>query len=314
MKTRIIRSDSFDPTKNLALEEYLTKNVVEDEIILYLWQNEKTVVIGKNQNYWAEVNAPVAESDGVTVVRRLSGGGAVFHDLGNLNFTFIVRKDNYDVDKQLSVIVEALAGLGIAAMKTGRNDIETDGRKFSGNAFFKSDAGWYHHGTLMVNVDKEKLGTYLNVSKSKLQSKGVKSVKSRVVNLKELNEDITIGILSDELDKAFGRIYGSEPVKIDYSEIDWDEIGRLRERYLSWEWRKGRKIPFATQVERRFPWGNLDIQMKVEGGIITDAVCCSDAMCEDLGEGLANDLIGEKYVEGEAFWDKITEMVNKYDI
>ena len=314
MKTRIIRSDSFDPTKNLALEEYLTKNVVEDEIILYLWQNEKTVVIGKNQNYWAEVNAPVAEADGVTVVRRLSGGGAVFHDLGNLNFTFIVRKDNYDVDKQLSVIVEALAGLGIAAMKTGRNDIEADGRKFSGNAFFKSDAGWYHHGTLMVNVDKEKLGTYLNVSKSKLQSKGVKSVKSRVVNLKELNEDLTIGILSDELDKAFGRIYGSEPVKIDYSEIDWDEIGRLRERYLSWEWRKGRKILFATQVERRFPWGNLDIQMKVEGGIITDAVCCSDAMCEDLGEGLANDLIGEKYVEGEAFWDKITEMVNKYDI
>lgn len=314
MKTRIIRSDSFDPTKNLALEEYLTKNVVEDEIILYLWQNEKTVVIGKNQNYWAEVNAPVAEADGVTVVRRLSGGGAVFHDLGNLNFTFIVRKDNYDVDKQLSVIVEALAGLGITAAKTGRNDIEADGRKFSGNAFFKSEAGWYHHGTLMVDVDKQKLGTYLNVSKSKLESKGVKSVKSRVVNLKELNENLTIGILSDELDKAFGRIYGSEPEKIKYSEIDWDEIANLRERYLSWEWRKGRKIPFATQVERRFPWGNLDIQMKVEGGVITDAVCCSDSMCEDIGEGLANDLIGEKYVEGEAFWDKITEMVNKYDI
>lgn len=314
LKTRIIRSDSFDPAYNLALEEYLTKNAVEDEIILYLWQNEKTVVIGKNQNYWAEVNAPVAEADDVTVVRRLSGGGAVFHDLGNLNFTFVVRKKGYDVEKQLSVIVEALAGLGIKAAKTGRNDIEAEGRKFSGNAFFKSETGWYHHGTLMVDVDKEKLGRYLNVSKSKLQSKGVKSVKSRVINLRELRDDLTIAMLSDELDAAFGRIYGCEPVRIERDSIDWDEVGRLRERYVSWDWVKGRKIPFTAELERRFEWGNIDLQLEVSGGMIKDAVCYSDAMCENLGEGIASELIGREYVEGEDFWTELMEMVKKYDI
>ncbi len=314
LRTKIIRSDSFDPTYNLALEEFLTKNVVEDDIILYLWQNERTVVIGKNQNYWSEVNAPAAEADCVTVVRRLSGGGAVFHDLGNLNFTFILRKENYDVQRQLSVIIDALDNLGIKAEKTGRNDIEADGRKFSGNAFFKSSAGWYHHGTLMVDVDKEKLGKYLNVSTAKLQSKGVKSVKARVVNLKELREDITIEMLCDELYKAFGRIYGCDPIKISPEEIDWAEVEDLQERYSSWEWTKGRKIPFTVQIEKRFAWGNIDLQMNVDGGIIKDAICYSDAMNENIGEEIAKGLIGTEYVEGEAFLLKINEMVDDYEI
>ncbi|MDD5823229.1 MAG: lipoate--protein ligase [Firmicutes bacterium] len=314
LRTKIICSDSFDPTYNLALEEYLTHNAVEGEITLYLWQNERTVVIGKNQNYWAEVNAPVAEADGVTVVRRLSGGGAVFHDLGNMNFTFIVRKEDYDVDRQLSVIVEALAEIGIKAEKTGRNDITAEGRKFSGNAFYKSDSGWYHHGTLMVDVDKEKLGAYLNVSQSKLQSKGVKSVKSRVINLKELREDLTLEMLKDALFDAFARIYGSEATRIDESEIDWAEVKKLRERYNSWEWTKGRKLPFTVEHERRFDWGNIDLQLEVEGGIIKDAVCYSDAMNENIGEGLAAALVGREYVEGEAFWTEISKMVTEYDI
>ena len=314
LKTKIIRSDSFDPTYNLALEEFLTKNVVEDDIILYLWQNERTVVIGKNQNYWSEVNAPAAEADCVTVVRRLSGGGAVFHDLGNLNFTFILRKENYDVQRQLSVIIDALGNLGIKAEKTGRNDIEADGRKFSGNAFFKSSAGWYHHGTLMVDVDKEKLGKYLNVSTAKLQSKGVKSVKARVVNLKELREDITIEMLCEELYKAFGRIYGCDPIEIGPEEIDWAEVENLQERYSSWEWTKGRKIPFTVQIEKRFAWGNIDLQMNVDGGIIKDAICYSDAMNENIGEEIARKLIGTEYVEGEAFLLKINEMVDDYEI
>ena len=314
LRTKIIRSDSFDPTYNLALEEFLTKNVVEDDIILYLWQNERTVVIGKNQNYWSEVNAPAAEADCVTVVRRLSGGGAVFHDLGNLNFTFILRKENYDVQRQLSVIIDALGNLGIKAEKTGRNDIEADGRKFSGNAFFKSSAGWYHHGTLMVDVDKEKLGKYLNVSTAKLQSKGVKSVKARVVNLKELREDITIEMLCEELYKAFGRIYGCDPIKISPEEIDWAEVENLQERYSSWEWTKGRKIPFTVQIEKRFAWGNIDLQMNVDGGIIKDAICYSDAMNENIGEEIARKLIGTEYVEGEAFLLKINEMVDDYEI
>lgn len=308
-------ADSVDPTRNLALEEYLTENVKEDEIILFLWQNEKTVVIGKNQNYWAEVNTELAKADGVTVVRRLSGGGAVFHDLGNLNFTFVTRKEYYDVERQLGVIIDALKLLGINACKTGRNDIETDGRKFSGNAFYKSDCGWYHHGTLMIDVDKTKLAAYLNVSKAKLESKGVKSVKSRVINLKEKNTDLTIEMLSNALGEAFAQEYGDgEVVYIDYDEVDWDDVDAKNKKYESWEWTCGRRIPFSTELEKRFDWGNIDIKLDVKDGIIRNAQCYSDAMDQDIASKIESKLIGTRYLEGEEFWFKINEMVKMYDL
>lgn len=314
LKTRLIHAEGADPRVNLAVEEYLTRHVKEDEIILFLWQNEKTVVIGKNQNYWAEVNAELAEADGVTVVRRLSGGGAVYHDLGNLNFTFICRREHYNVERQLGVIVSALASLGIEARKTGRNDIEADGRKFSGNAFYKSDTGYYHHGTLMVDVDKDKLSTYLNVSESKLKSKGVKSVRSRVVNLRELRDDLTIAMLAEELGNAFAREYGRLSSVMTVSELDACEIAENREKYASWDWTYGRKLEFTVQAERRWDWGNVELQMVVSGGVIEDAVCYSDAMNETIADRLAEELRGRRYVEGEAFWQEIDEMVKKYEI
>lgn len=315
LKPRIIMADGADPARNLALEEYLTENVKEDEIILFLWQNEKTVVIGKNQNYWAEVNSELAEADAVSVVRRLSGGGAVFHDLGNLNFTFVVRRENYDVERQLGVIVAALETLGIKATRTGRNDIETDGRKFSGNAFYKSECGWYHHGTLMVDVDKDKLGAYLNVSKSKLESKGVKSVRSRVINLKEIRSDLTIEMLEHALKEAFSFEYGAKHVdEISHDEIDWTKVEEKAAKYLSWEWTCGRRIPFTVELERRFDWGNLDIKLDVKCGCIAGVKCFSDAMDQDIAEKIEAGLIGEPYTEGEEFWFKISEMVKTYGI
>ena len=178
---RVYHGKSYDPHFNLAVEKHLLDRVAPGECILYLWQNQNTVVIGRNQNAWAECRTTLLESEGGKLARRLSGGGAVFHDVGNLNFTFLVRDEDYDVDRQLSVIQAACALAGIATEKSGRNDVLAEGRKFSGNAFYHHAGHAYHHGTLMVDVDKDKLGRYLSPPKAKLEAKGVASVRSRVV-------------------------------------------------------------------------------------------------------------------------------------
>ena len=198
-KIKYVITTETNPYKNLALEEYLLKQVGETEVILYLWQNEKTIVIGKNQNPWKECKVAELEANGGRLVRRLSGGGAVFHDLGNLNFTFLATKENINVEKQLEVIVRAVNHLGISAEKSGRNDITVEGRKFSGNAFYSEGNQSYHHGTILVNVDMSMLSRYLNVSKDKLVSKGVESVRSRVTNLTEYNVDLDIQRMKEVL-------------------------------------------------------------------------------------------------------------------
>ena len=165
-KLKLYRGQSFDPFFNLAVEEYLLQNTDEGCCTLYLWQNQNTVVIGRNQNAFKECRTTLLEDEGGKLARRLSGGGAVFHDLGNLNFTFLVPTADYDLDKQLKVIELACEKLGVKVERSGRNDILADGRKFSGNAFYKNGPRAYHHGTLMVDVDREKMGRYLNPSKA----------------------------------------------------------------------------------------------------------------------------------------------------
>ena len=149
-KLKYYISTDFEPYKNLSIEKFLFDTVPEDTCILYLWQNKKTVVIGKNQNPWAECNCAVLSKDGGKIARRLSGGGAVFHDIGNLNFTFISSADNMDVQKNLKVIQRACGMAGIETEISGRNDILADGKKFSGNAFYNAKGKAYHHGTLLI--------------------------------------------------------------------------------------------------------------------------------------------------------------------
>ena len=144
-KLTYIESEQYNPYKNLAVEEYLFFHCQKEECILYLWQNQHTVVIGRNQNAWAECLTEKLENEGGYLARRLSGGGAVYHDLGNLNFTFLVNKENYNVDRQLEVIQKAVAKFGVCTEKSGRNDILINGRKFSGNAFYKECSRCYHH-------------------------------------------------------------------------------------------------------------------------------------------------------------------------
>lgn len=192
MSNYFIQTYTWNPWHNLAVEKYLAGQIKKGDIMLYLWQNERTVVIGRNQNALRECRAQLLEEEGGCLARRTTGGGAVYHDLGNLCFTFLASPEVYDLEKQLKVIQHACRKFGIETSFSGRNDIITEeGFKFSGNAFSKTSQCSIQHGTLMVNVDVSQLGKYLTPSKDKMKAKGVKSVQSRVCNLQDLNPEVT---------------------------------------------------------------------------------------------------------------------------
>ncbi len=277
-RVQTILSKGFNPYENIALEAYLLQSVEPGTCILYLWQNQNTVVIGKNQNAWKECKILDLEKDGGHLARRLSGGGAVFHDMGNLNFTFIVNQKDYDVDRQLQVILKALESLGIQGEKSGRNDITVDGKKFSGNAFYKSGDNAYHHGTLLVDVDMGKMSKYLNVSVDKLSSKGVDSVKARVTNLKAYCESLTIDMMKERLIVAMGDVYGCEPERIEEEAIDKGRVVQLQEQFASWDFKYGKKIPFEYELSHRFTWGDIDLQFHMDGGKVVEVAAYSDAL------------------------------------
>ena len=280
----VFDQQTYDPHYNIALEKYLLEQVAPGQCILYLWQNKNTVVIGRNQNAWAECRTGLLEQEGGILARRLSGGGAVFHDLGNLNFTFLLRDEDYDVDRQLSVIQEALAGLGIRAEKSGRNDLLAEGRKFSGNAFFHSQGHAYHHGTLLVNADQDKLQRYLTPPKAKLESKGIQSVRSRVVNLCELAPGLTCDALRLHMREAFSQVYGL-PVKELVLPADAEvQIQKTVQALGSWDWNYGQKLPFTFACEERFSWGSVRLELVVKSGIIEEVHAFSDSMDWQLAD------------------------------
>lgn len=290
-----IESGGTAPYRNLALEEYLLRHVRPEECILYLWQNQQTVVVGYNQNAWKECLVERLKKDNGHVVRRLSGGGAVFHDLGNLNFTFLVREENYNVEKQLEVILRAVNKLGIHAVKSGRNDITVNGRKFSGNAFLNLNRHCYHHGTLMVDVNVQDLSKYLNVSQEKLRSKGVDSVKSRVANLKEFCPGLTIPELKEKLVEAFEEVYGYTAKRITENALNKEELDAAEKKFASWEWIFGRRMEFQYEIEARFPWGGITMLLQVEQGMITDLQIYSDAMEQGFISRIPEYLKGCRY-------------------
>jgi lipoate-protein ligase A len=276
---KIVTSLEHDPYYNLALEEELFNNVREDEVIFYLWQNEKTVVIGRNQNPWLECDIDTLKKEGGTLARRLSGGGAVFHDLGNLNFTFITRRRQKDLEKQLKVIKDALKSLGIECETSGRNDLTINRRKFSGHAFYETGDRYFHHGTLMVDVDLEFLGKILKPSKIKLESKGITSVKSRVINIKECLNDIDMDDLKTALIKSFTNLYGDIDEKVDFKKEKY--IPKEYYKYSSTEWIYGESPNFDVKLEEKLPIGNVQVLLKVKDGVIEDIQCYSDSL-EDL--------------------------------
>ncbi|MCL2166247.1 MAG: lipoate--protein ligase [Clostridiales bacterium] len=291
-QTKTLVTGSTDPYLNLAVEEYLLNGLLPDECIFYLWQNAKTVVIGRNQNAYKECRTDKLHADGGFLARRLSGGGSVYHDLGNLNFTFLANEADFDVARQLSVILRALEDYGIYAEKSGRNDISINERKFSGNAFYQHKERCYHHGTILVDVDMSKMNAYLQVSADKLRSHSVESVRSRVINLKELNPAIDIPSVRLSLLRAFEEIYGRAAIPLDIRELKQEEISVLREKYASAEWLYGERMQADYSFGRRFSWGEVEFLFRIRGESIADVRIFSDAMDAEVMGLFADNLRG----------------------
>ena len=304
-RIQVIISDQYDPFLNRAVEQYLTEHQEEDTVTLYLWKNQRTVVIGYNQNPYAECNVKLLLDEGGHLMRRGTGGGAVYHDLGNINFSFIADKKLYDVRKQLSVIQDALVGYGLETEISGRNDLTCQGRKFSGNAFAKGTTNNLHHGTILIKTDGAMMQRYLIVDKAKLLKNGVKSVASRVVNLSELVPELTSENIKQPLIEAFERVYGEKALKLGFDELaELPEVLAIRERISSHEFLFGRWEQFKTAKKARFPWGGVEIALKVDeaNSIIKEVQIASD--CLDP-ESIAQ---AEKLLKGSS--TKVSPMVD----
>lgn len=271
-------SPSGDGWWNLAADEYFLDTLSPDDFLLYFYINKRAVIIGRNQNPWQECRAETMEKDGVQLVRRITGGGAVYHDSGNLNFSFITGSQHYDLSRQMHLIVEALADFGIRAECSGRNDIVTaDGRKFSGNAFCVRGNTHQHHGTLLIRSDLSALQNYLNVSVDKLKAKGIKSVRSRVCNLSEYAPDLTCESVANALLQVCTAHMGAFKI-LQLSANAHTSIQKLYERHASWDWRMGKSPSFDYMLDHRFPWGGVQLGLNVKNGLIAEAKLYTDAL------------------------------------
>ena len=294
MKAYFFLCESNDGWRNLAADEYFLNHIGKDEILLHIYINAPSVIIGKNQNAWRECNLKAMEADGVKLVRRISGGGAVYHDLGNVNFSFIAHRDIYDVSRQMNVILRSVRELGIQAEFSGRNDLLAEGKKFSGNAFCVRGEGRQHHGTLLLSEDLSKLPGYLNVSDAKLKSKGVSSVRSRVCNLCEFNSEITNEGMIEALKKGFAQEYG------DFQNWELDaaareEIEALYEKHSSWQWRLGQAPRFDLELKNRFDWGEIQVLLSFKQAHVSEVQVYSDALDTEIAEQLARMLQGARF-------------------
>ncbi len=295
-RTACLIARGTDPFRNLAIEKHLMDTLPDETAILYLWQNSHTIVVGRNQNPWYECRVNEFLESGGRIVRRLSGGGAVYHDMGNLNFTFILPKTEFDVPRQLGVIRLAVGAFNLEAHHSGRNDLLIGERKFSGNAFYKAGHSAYHHGTLLVDCDMSVMAGYLTANKSKMQSHGVQSVASRVVNLASLNPALTVEALQRELYGAFSVVYKHRPTVLDEMMLDQPTLDALAAQFADPGWIYPEALPYTFTVEERFPWGGVTVKLLVENGVIKHARLFTDAMEAGLFTVLEQALTGCPYL------------------
>ncbi|MDE0584518.1 MULTISPECIES: lipoate--protein ligase [Planococcus] len=301
-----------DPRINLAIEEYLLKTMdVDQNPFLLFYINEPSIIIGKNQNTAEEINTDYVDSNGIHVVRRLSGGGAVYHDHGNLNFSFITKDDGNsfrDFRKFTEPVVKALQDMGVNAELSGRNDLLAEGRKISGNAQFATRGRMFSHGTLLFDTKMDEVVSALKVNKEKIESKGIKSIRSRVANISEfLEQDMSVGQFREAV--LHSIFAGEENVRFwELTDQDWDNIHELsRERYANWDWNYGKSPKFNIKHSHRFPVGGIDVRLQVEKGIVQEAHIYGDFFgVGDVAE-IEQALTGVKY-ERAALAEAIEEI------
>ncbi|CEF19286.1 lipoate--protein ligase [Staphylococcus xylosus] len=308
----ISNNNITDPTLNLAMEEYVLKNMPKDDSYFLFYINRPSIIIGKNQNTIEEVNQSYIDEQGIDVVRRISGGGAVYHDTGNLNFSFVTDDDGnsfHNFQKFTEPIVEALKSLGVDANLSGRNDIQVGEAKISGNAMVKVKDRMFSHGTLMLNSELDEVQNALKVNPAKIKSKGIKSVRSRVANISEfLDEQIDIDKFKEIILKS---IFGETQVEeYKLTDEDWQKIEKLsNEKYRTWEWNYGRNPKYNFEREEKFEKGFVQIKLDVKKGRIEHAKIFGDF----FGEGDITEL--ENALEGTMHeFDSIEEALSNYDI
>lgn len=305
-----LESPSTNPYFNLALEQFVFDNLAKEHEYFMLWRNDNAIIVGKFQNTAEEIDAGYVREKGIRVVRRLSGGGAVYHDLGNVNFTFIApgeTKQAFDFGTFCRPVMNALANLGVTAEANGRNDMTIDGKKFSGNAQYRKRNRVMHHGTILYDSDLSVLGSALTVPKDKIESKGLKSVRSRVTNVKDyMPADLGVERFMAEMRAAMFREYAMRPYTL--TPEDLEEVRRLQSTvYETWDWNFGRSPAYNIRKERRIEGcGRIEVHMDVENGAIARIAFFGDYFSNAEGAELGLKLQGAR-LEREALRARLAD-------
>lgn len=286
-RTACLIARDLEPCRNLAIEKHLMDTLPEDTAILYLWQDERAILVGRGQNLREVCREEAFLSENGRVARRMSGGGAAWLDRGTLGFTFLMPKTAFDIPKQLNLLGMALGALGIQAQAGPRGDLYAMGGRFSTNAYFKSGSGAYHHGTLLIDADLDAMRRFLPA---------VSERGERVRNLRELQPQLTVDEVEQALYWAFARAYNAEPAWLDERMLDGRSIQSLTERFQNPKWIWPAEPPFTFSVAERFPWGEVTVKLNVEGGIIRAARVYTDAMEAPLFERIEQLLTGSPFL------------------
>ncbi|WNG33280.1 lipoate--protein ligase [Archangium minus] len=301
-RVRILLSQTFNPWFNLATEDWIFREMDTRTRTLFLWRNAETVVIGRNQNPWSECNLKRMEDDKIFLARRTSGGGAVFHDLGNTCFTFLSSKEGYSKATNVTILLDALKRLGVTAEASGRNDLvipmEDGPRKISGSAYRETRDRAFHHGTFLISTDLKRLANYLTPHPKKLESKGSASVRARVMNINDVQPAVNHDSLVQALIAAFCDHHGAtaEPELLDHAFLESQpSLKGMFEQFSSWDWRFGNAPQFHHQMVEYLSWGFFEVHIDSQHGHISRAQVFSDALFPELVQDLQAALVGKPY-------------------
>ena len=291
----VVRTDSLEPCHNLAIEELCLDKVGPGGRILFLWQSSDTVVIGKNQNPWLECSLTAMEQGGAKLARRLSGGGAVFHDAGNLNFAFLMPRREYNDKIIFNLVIEALKRFGVQAAVMGKSSLVVNGRKVSGNAFCYRRENVLHHGTLLISTDLDKMGRYLASTHRPIRSRAIRSNPSPVANLQEMANSITVQRMAVVLAETAAAEW-QQPITWSGAELFESKVlDPVEKKYASWEWRFGMTPPFEVELNGRFKWSEARVRLVIEKAVIRQSEVELQGIYRRIAPPISQVLVGARF-------------------